>query len=113
MMIPQSHARSRLVFGLLIFFLAQRPNALALPVLLSIPTKPPSRAQNRKILIFQPSESTSAIKSVRFRIATIGFPPAAINAPEIIPKNRDTITSLVINASVIVNTGGIRPQIPK
>ena len=90
-MIPQSHARSRLVFGLLIFFLAQRPNALALPVLLSIPTKPPSRAQNRKILIFQPSESTSAIKSVRFRIATIGFPPAAINAPEIIPKNRDTI----------------------
>ncbi len=32
---------------------------------------------------------------------------------EIIPKNNDTITSFVMKASVIVKTGGIRPQIPK
>jgi hypothetical protein len=46
-------------------------------------------------------------------IAIRGFPPATISAPEKIPRNRETITSLVMNARVMVSTGGIRPQIPK
>jgi hypothetical protein len=63
--------------------------------------------------MFHPSFNESAIISVRLRIATRGFPPATIRAPEKIPKNSDTITSLVMNARVMVSTGGIRPQIPK
>ena len=113
MMSPQNHASSRLVLGLCSFFLAHSPKAWALPVRLSIPTSPPSSAQKRKILMFQPSERTSAMRSVRFRMATNGLPPATMSAPTIIPKNSDTMTSLVMNASVMVKIGGMSPQIPK
>jgi len=63
--------------------------------------------------MFHPSLSEPAIMSVRLMIAIKGLPPATMIAPEKIPRNRDTITSLVIKARVMVRTGGISPQIPK
>ena len=112
-MIPQTQARRRLVLGSLIFFFAQRPKASALPVLLRIPTRPPRRAQKRKILMFHPSVSTSAIKSVKRRSAVTGLPPATISAPDTIPTNSEITTSFVMKARVMVRIGGISPRIPK
>ena len=51
--------------------------------------------------------------SVKLITAMIGLPPATISVPLRIPKNREAMTSLVMNAKVIVNTGGINPQMPK
>ena len=110
---PHTQARRRLVFGSLTFFLAHLPKASALPVFDRMPTRPPKSAQNRNILIFHPSVRTSANKSVNLRRAVTGFPPATMSAPETIPINSDMITSFVINARVIVKTGGTSPQIPK
>ena len=113
MMIPHTQARRRLVLGSFTFFFAHLPKASALPVFERIPTNPPKSAQKRNILIFHPSVRTSANKSVNLSRATTGLPPATIKAPEIIPINREMTTSFVINARVIVKTGGTSPQIPK
>ena len=95
------------------FLDTQIPNACADPVFDSMPTNAPKSAQNKKIRIFHPSDSDAANKSVAFIKASAGFPPAAITQPDKMPKNSDTITSLVTNASVMVNKGGIIPHMPK
>ena len=92
---------------------AQIPKALAAPVFVSKPTKPPNKAQNKKIRMFHPSAKELATKSVRVINAVPGLPPATIRAPDKIPKKRDTITSFVMNAKTMVRRGGIIPHNPK
>ncbi len=62
--------------------------------------------------MFHPSLSESASISVRLINAMIGFLLATISVPPRIPRNRKDDIS-VMNAKVIVNTGGINPQMPK
>ena len=92
---------------------AHLPKAPAAPVFESIPTRPPSSAQKRKMRIFHPSAREAASASVRCMSARAGLPPATISVPDKMPKKSDTITSLVTKASTIVKSGGMMPHIPK